>query len=451
MSGWIENGLLPMFLILAATAGVIGGGLFGCFLAIRSPQARRRTFLLLLLLLLVAVIGGGLYAYKLWRDHYVWPPAVASMQDLPPLDKSGWAKPPVAWSNATETIAVATPEGLRPTPVTYFVNSIGMRLVHIGPGQFLMGEGHQASRRPDVVQTSGRPVTISRAFYLGAFEVTNRQFEQFKKHQRPKYQHSRNGDEAPIEPVTWRDAQEFCRWLSAKEGRLYRLPTEAEWEYACRAGTQMRLYWGDQFWDRNKANLGGLKFDHESWKDDGYEFTAPVGMYPPNPWALFDMIGNSWEWVSDWYGEIPDAPATDPVGPPSGHCRVHKGGGWSLRIRQANCASRDGDDPGDLPDIVSFRVLCEAECSKSPNTVAHSKRSDSPRSTVCVDIKVSFSNPRAPGATYCASRCRTPRFISNATGVRTRRTGSPHCCGAVKSSQLRSANGKTRALSSRPG
>jgi formylglycine-generating enzyme required for sulfatase activity len=359
MSGWIENGLLPLFLILAATTGVIGGGLFGYFLATRSPQARRLSFLSLVLLLLLAALGGGLYAYKLWRDHYVWPSPVASMQDLPPLDKSGWPKPPVGWSNATETIAVATPDGLHPTPVTYFVNSIGMRLVHIGPGQFLMGEGRQASRRPDVVRTGGRPVTISRAFYLGAFEVTNRQFEQFKKHQRPKYQHGKSAEDHPVEPVTWRDAQEFCRWLSATEGRLYRLPTEAEWEYACRASSQTRLYWGDQFWDRNKANLGGLKFDHESWKDDGYEFTAPVGMYPPNPWGLFDMIGNSWEWVGDWYSEILDSPATDPVGPPTGYCRVHKGGGWSLRVRQANCASRDGDDPGDLPDIVSFRVLCE--------------------------------------------------------------------------------------------
>jgi formylglycine-generating enzyme required for sulfatase activity len=359
MSDWIENGLLQVFIILAALAGIVGGGLFGYFLATRSPQSRRRAFVSLVLLLVLIAAGAGLYAYKLWRNHYVWPLPVASMQDLPPLDKSGWTKPPVAWSNDISTVAVATPDGLRPTQIVYYVNSIGMKLVHLEPGKFLMGEGRQASRRPDVVRAEGRPVTISHGYYLGAFEVTNRQFEQFKKHQRPKYQHGKSADDHPVEPVTWREAQEFCRWLSAKEGRVYRLPTEAEWEYACRAGTQTRLYWGDAFWDRNKANLGGLKFDHESWKDDGYEYTAPVGMYPPNPWGLFDMIGNSWEWVSDWYSEPSDEPATDPVGPPNGHCRVHKGGGWSLRVRQANCASRDGDDPADLADIVSFRVLCE--------------------------------------------------------------------------------------------
>jgi len=91
---------------------------------------------------LLALIGGGLYDYKLWRDHYVWPPPVASMQDLPPFKVTGT---PVAWSNETVTVAAATPDGLRPTPVTYFVNSIGMKLVHIGPGKFLMGEGRQAA------------------------------------------------------------------------------------------------------------------------------------------------------------------------------------------------------------------------------------------------------------------------------------------------------------------
>ncbi len=358
MSQWTENGLLQAFLVLASLVGVIGGGLFGYFLASRTPLARRRTLLGVLALIVLAGIGAGLYAYILWRRHYVWPPPVASMQDLPPPDKSDWPKSPVAWSNVTETVLVATPDGLRESRITYFVNSIGMKLVHIAPGAFLMGEGRQASRRPDVVGKEGRPVTLTRGYYLGAFEVTNRQFEQFKKHKRPDYQRKKS-DDHPVEPVTWREAQEFCRWLSAKEGRLYRLPTEAEWEYACRAGTQTRLYWGDAFWDRNKANLGGLKFDHESWKEDGYEYTAPVGMYPPNPWGLFDMIGNAWEWTADWYDEIADSPAADPTGPPTGHCRVHKGGGWSTRTRQANCASRDGDDPGDLPDIVGFRVLCE--------------------------------------------------------------------------------------------
>ncbi len=321
----------------------------------------KRAIVILVVLLLLA----GVYVWKkAYYDRYIWPAPVASMQDLPPLDKSGWPKFPVAWSNEALTVEAATPDGLRATQITYFVNSIGLRLVRIALGNFLMPGGAQGSRRPEIVRASGRPVTISRGFYLGAFEVTNRQFEKFRgphRYHRPKYQRGRSGDEHPVEPVTWRDAQEFCRWLSAKEGRLYRLPTEAEWEYACRAGSQARLYWGDAFWDRNKANLGGSKLDHETWVEDGFAYTAPVGTYPPNAWGLFDTIGNTWEWVSDWYVEKTLDPATDPQGPKAGHCRVYKGGNWKLRIRQANCGSRDGDDPADLPDIRGFRVLCELE------------------------------------------------------------------------------------------
>ena len=316
----------------------------------------KRTFLWIVLF---GVVAGGLYYYKVWRDRHVWPAPLASMRDLSPLVRKG---PAISWSNETETVEAATPDGLRATNITYFINFIGLRLVHIEPGTFLMRAGeHHPSRRPEIMRVTGRPVTITHGFYLGAFEVTNRQFEKFKKHQRPKYQRGRDGDEHPVQPVTWREAQEFCRWLTIKENCTYRLPTEAEWEYACRAGTRTRTYWGDACWDRNKANLGGLKFDHETWVEDGFEYTAPVGTYPPNPWGLFDMIGNSWEWVSDWYSEHTLKPATDPQGPKTGHCRVFKGGGWSLRIRQANCGSRDGDDPGDLPDIRGFRVLCEAQ------------------------------------------------------------------------------------------
>jgi formylglycine-generating enzyme required for sulfatase activity len=290
---------------------------------------------------------GGAYVWKhAYYDRYVWPRSAPEMQDLPAFEITGTAAP---WSNETLSVEAATPDGLRTIRVTYFINSIGMRLVQISPGTFLMGEkGQQASRRPEIIRAQGKPTTITNGFYLGAFEVTNRQFEQFKNHPRPKYQRGKTGDDHPVEPVTWREAQEFCRWLSLKENRRYRLPAEAEWEYACRAGTQTRLYWGDAFWDRNKANLGGTRLDRETWKDDGYEFTAPVGTYPPNPWGLFDMIGNSWEWVADWY-----------EGNAYGHCRVYKGGNWKLRLRQANCGSRDGDDPADLPDIRGFRVLCE--------------------------------------------------------------------------------------------
>ncbi len=312
-------------------------------------------------LLVVAAIAGFI-AWKNWHDRYVWPAPVASMQDLPAEDRSGWPKAPLAWKTETNTVRAATPEGLKPAEITYHINSIGMKLVRIEPGTFHMGLTDAQMRRLHSNLGLGHQVTLTRPYFTGAFEVTNAEFEKFQpdhvKH-RSKYQRGQAGDDHPVEPVTWREAQEFCRWLSAKEGHHYRLPTEAEWEYACKAGTDTRLYWGDEFWDRNKANLGGEAGNHQQWLEDGFMFTAPVGVYPPNPWGLYDMVGNSWEWCSDWFEVFGDKPTIDPQGPKEGHCRVYKGGCWILRPRHANSGARDGDDPADLPDIRGFRIVCD--------------------------------------------------------------------------------------------
>ena len=108
----------------------------------------------------------------------------------------------------------------------------------------------------------------------------------------------------------------FCRWLSEKEGHLYGLNTEAQWENACRAGTTSRTYWGDNVDDRTKANVGGGDGSerHAHWAADGYEYTAPVDSFPPNPWGVFDMIGNAREWVADWYAPF-TATGDRPCGP----------------------------------------------------------------------------------------------------------------------------------------
>ena len=293
------------------------------------------------------------------------------MQDLPPVDRSNWPKPPVAWSNVTVDVQAVTPEGVKPIKVIYAVNSIGMKLVRIEPGTFLMGLDSELSKEVGPLHPLGGPmyvqhrVRLTKPYYLGAFEVTNKQYDQYDTqhmHRRPKYQLVPDGDNHPVEPITWRDAQMFCRWLSAKEGRLYRLPTEAEWEYACRAGTTNRTYWGDNVQDRTKANFGGdRKSSHAQYAEDGFEYTAPVGSFPPNPWGLYDMIGNSWEWAQDWYSVFTTNDAVDPQGPPTGHCRVDKGGSWRGALHYTSSALRDGDDPGDVKDIRGFRVACEAE------------------------------------------------------------------------------------------
>jgi sulfatase modifying factor 1 len=310
----------------------------------------------------IAIVAGGLYGYKNYSDRYIWPRRpIPWVQDLPPEDKSGWPKTPVAWSNESVVVRVATPDGMKTTNITYYVNSIGMKFVRVEPGTFMMGLTPQQSQRLHTPHHPWHQVTLTNGFYLAAFETTNKDYEQFAKHSRPKYQRGKDGDRHPVEPVTWEDAVKFCRWLSAKEGRQYRLPTEAEWEYACKAGTQTRLYWGDAYWDGNMANSGGMKFDHETWIGDGYEYSAPVGTYPPNPWGLYEMIGNSWEWCQDWYSRLTAEPAVDPHGPPSGHFRVYKGGNWSTRLYSIKSVERDGDDPADIPDIRGFRVACDAD------------------------------------------------------------------------------------------
>lgn len=293
------------------------------------------------------------------------------MLDLPPLDRTNWPKTPVEWKTETVETEIVTPEGIKRTPITYHINSIGMKLVKVEAGTFQMGlpereqwrlPKHDHARKGYL---TAHLVTLTRGYYLGAHEVTNEQFELFKpNHRRPPYQVQqaqkpewyRPGPELqnnPAQPVTWRESQEFCRWLSAKEGRLYRLPTEAEWEYACKAGTTTRVYWGDNVWNRNYANKQG--------KEDGFNFTAPVGIYPANAWGFYDMIGNAREWVQDWFGPFQDAPATDPKGPATGRCRVGKGGGWNSSVEALHSGWRDGDAPHDLKDIHGFRVLCEAE------------------------------------------------------------------------------------------
>jgi len=301
-----------------------------------------------------------------------------TMQDLPPADRSHWPNPPVVWSNETVVVNTATPEGMKPAKVTYYINSLGMRLVRIEPGTFLMGlpdnmtnsVGPNAPRGGGPERGNGpmylqHPVTLTKPCFIGAFEVTNKQFDLFDtqhKHRRPFYQRGPDGDNHPVQPVTWQEAQSFCRWLSEKEGHPYGLPTEAQWEYACRAGTTNRTYWGDDVEDRTKANIGGPRYDertHRHWSDDGYDYTAPVGSFPPNPWGLYDMIGNAREWVSDWYTPFYTRDAViDPVGPPTGGCRANKGNGWMHPYYRICCAYRDGDAPHDQKDIHGFRVGC---------------------------------------------------------------------------------------------
>jgi len=178
------------------------------------------------------------------------------------------------------------------------------------------------------------------------------------------------GDEHPVVNVSWNDAVALADWLSKQEGRRYRLPTEAEWEYACRAGGSGRYQHGD---DPAGLVKVGNTFDQDAaphwpaWREravvgrDGFAFTAPVGRYAPNAFGLFDLHGNVWEWVSDWYGEdyYTRSPRTDPRGPVEGNVKVRRGGSWHTWPLYARCAFRNWNTVETRYVLVGVRLVRE--------------------------------------------------------------------------------------------
>ena len=289
-------------------------------------------------------------------------------------------------------------------------NSIGMRLVLIPAGEFMMGNRESAAELAKAFDwpagnfASAYPyhrVRITKPFYLGAYEVTVGQFRQFvgdtgyktdvEKSGKGGYGYSRKSsehkaeytwrnagfaqtDEHPVVNVSWNDAVAFCEWLSRKEGKMYRLPTEAEWEYACRAGTTTRFYSGDDpealaqvgnvadatmkaWFSEGMDNVPTPIMSQAIKASDGYVFTAPVGRFRPNAFSVYDMHGNVWEWCADlgssYYAQ---SPIDDPPGPSSGRGRVLRGGSWRTGAVFLTSACRNGYWPDAGECTWGFRV-----------------------------------------------------------------------------------------------
>ena len=233
-------------------------------------------------------------------------------------------------------------------------NSIGINLVLIPKGKFLMGSPETEEKRvKDEIQ---HEVTISQNFYMGSTEVTQAQSNKVIGNNPSSFK----GDELPVYQIRPFEAVWFCKRLSEmpeekKAGRKYRLPTEAEWEYACRAGTMTPFNFGSQLNGR-QANCDGTRPYGTDTKGPNLEKTSPVGTYPANAWGLYDMHGNVWEWCSDWYGEYPSGSVTDPSGPARGWQRVYRGGDW--RVDAVNCRSADrGCDPSIRSRFIGFRIV----------------------------------------------------------------------------------------------
>ena len=215
----------------------------------------------------------------------------------------------------------------------------GNEFVRIPPGEFRMGS------KSSEADNDERPVTkvrISRGFYLGKYEVTQGQWQAVMGSNPSRFDEC--GPDCPVELVSWDDVQEFIERLNAQSGGArYRLPTEAEWEYAARAGTT-----GDRY-----GNLGAIAW----YEDNSGRRTHPVGQKAPNAWGLHDMLGNVWEWVGDWYGSYPGGRVTDPTGPSSGSWRVLRGGGWIYGARYCRASVRFYYSPGHRRGVLGFRLL----------------------------------------------------------------------------------------------
>lgn len=313
-------------------------------------------------------------------------------------------------------VAIATPSAVT-------LNTLGMPFVRIPAGEFLMGSDETPAQLAAAFPQydAGRlqkfgdeapvhRVRITHDFDLGQTKVTVGQFRRFVEAsgyrteaerdgtggygynrdydpatsprgdafegRRPQYSWRNTGfpqsDAQPVVNVTWNDAVNMAAWLSEQEGVRYRLPSEAEWEYACRAGTRTRYTGGD---DPLSLAVTANVFDLDTaanwpqWRQyalpvhRGYSFSAPVASFAPNAFDLYDMLGNAWEWVADWYAEdyYAKSPVDDPSGPTTGSMRVRRGGSWHTWPLYARIAFRNWNTPETRYTLLGFRLLREIE------------------------------------------------------------------------------------------
>ncbi len=262
-------------------------------------------------------------------------------------------------SGEDETLHIRLAPVAQATTGKKLTNSLGMEFVYIPPGSFMMGSPVNEDGR-DNDETQHR-VTLSRGYYMQTMEVTQGQWERVMGSNPSHFKNC--GKNCPVEKVSWEDCQEFIGKLNRMEGTgKYRLPTEAEWEYAARAGSQTRFFWGDD------AECKKMMYENDVGSSEdkcvayvrsrglSADSTAPVSSYPPNDWGLYDMHGNVWEWCQDWKADYPSGSVTDPTGPDSGSARVDRGGGWSSGAGDCRSAGRSRSTPGARGCDLGFRL-----------------------------------------------------------------------------------------------
>lgn len=261
--------------------------------------------------------------------------------------------------SATLALPAAGAEEGRPLPPRVS-NALGMEFVLIPPGSFMMGTPrHEPGFQPSEAR---HRVTITRPFYMQTTEVT---LGQWRAVMGTGFLSLRQGPgNTPVVRVSYYQVQRFLRRLNGKGMGVYRLPTEAEWEYCARAGSQTAYPWGDGISCKyamyaNNPEKRGDCLNYYQRRGLRPNTPAPVKSFPPNAWGLYDMNGNVWEWVSDWWGPYPHGPQTDPQGPPEGIWRVRRGGSWFGGPRLLRSANRNFAHPASKYSTLGFRVVKE--------------------------------------------------------------------------------------------
>jgi formylglycine-generating enzyme len=232
----------------------------------------------------------------------------------------------------------------------HFTNSIGMEFVWIPPGTFLMGSSKKEAKRCSNEAQHG--VTLTKGFYMGVHLVTQEQWQEVMGNNPSHFKGETN---LPVEMVSWEDCQEFCKELREKDNKQYRLPSEAEWEYACRAGTTTPFSFGDTI-STDQANYDGNSTYGNGKKAVHRGKTTPVSSFPANAWGLHDMHGNVGEWCQDWLGVYPANIVVDPQGPKTGEKRILRGGCWNSYPEFLRSAFRFSDEPDSRSGYFGFRV-----------------------------------------------------------------------------------------------
>ena len=232
-----------------------------------------------------------------------------------------------------------------------FANSIGMKFVWVPPGTFLMGSPKEEEGRGERGDDEAlHQIALTKGFWMGVYTVTQQEYEIIMGTNPSFFSAAGEGSGRvagldtrlfPVESVTWNDAKEFCRKLGERDGRAYRLPTEAEWEYACRAGTKEAFHYGNSLSSR-QANFNGKSPYGSAGEGPNLDRPSQVGSYELNAFGLHDMHGNVWQWCEDWYKNdyYNESPTWDPQGPAEGSVRVLRGGAWNDSARRCRSASR---------------------------------------------------------------------------------------------------------------